>query len=91
MMKRSTDITTLFLDIGGVLLTDGWGHQYRTLAARTFDLNPQQLENWQHLAFETHQEGKLTLQKYLGRVVFYNPLKNVVRNKVHWYSTEKAR
>ena len=39
-MKRSTGITTLFLDIGGVLLTDGWGNQYRTLAARTFDLNP---------------------------------------------------
>jgi len=23
-MKKSSSITTLFLDIGGVLLTDGW-------------------------------------------------------------------
>jgi hypothetical protein len=44
-------------------------------------VNPQQLEKWHHLTFETHQEGKHTLQEYLGRVVFYNTLKNIVRNK----------
>ena len=33
-MKKSSSITTLFLDIGGVLLTDGWGHESRKLAAK---------------------------------------------------------
>ena len=47
IMKRSPEITTLFLDIGGVLLTDGWGHDYRTLAAMAFGLNPKDLENRQ--------------------------------------------
>ncbi len=70
-MKKATTITCLFLDIGGVLLTDGWGHEYRTLAARAFDLNPEELENRHHQAFETYEVGKLSLKEYLGRVVFY--------------------
>ena len=38
-MKRSIPITCLFLDIGGVLLTDGWGREHRAQAARVFGLN----------------------------------------------------
>ena len=38
-MKRVIPITTLFLDVGGVLPTTGWGHQSRALAAKAFDLN----------------------------------------------------
>ena len=71
VMKRSPEITTLFLDIGGVLLTDGGGHDYRTLAARAFDLNPKDLENRHDQAFDTYELGKLSLEEYLGRVVFY--------------------
>jgi putative hydrolase of the HAD superfamily len=70
-MKRAIPITTLFLDIGGVLLTDGWGHESRKLAAKTFDLNPEEMENRHHLTFDTYEEGKLTLEEYLGRVIFY--------------------
>jgi putative hydrolase of the HAD superfamily len=70
-MKRAIPITTLFLDIGGVLLTDGWSHESRKLAAKTFDLNPEEMENRHHLTFDTYEEGKLTLEEYLGRVIFY--------------------
>jgi putative hydrolase of the HAD superfamily len=70
-MKRSTPITTLFLDIGGVLLTDGWGHGFRKLAANHFKLNWVEMENRHNQAFDTYEEGKLTLKEYLGRVVFY--------------------
>jgi len=70
-VKRAIPITTLFLDIGGVLLTDGWGHRSRKLAAKTFDLNPEEMENRHHLTFDTYEEGKLTLEEYLGRVIFY--------------------
>jgi putative hydrolase of the HAD superfamily len=35
-MKRSTEITTLFPDIGGILLTDGWDHHARKRAAANF-------------------------------------------------------
>ncbi len=71
MIKRTTEITTLFLDIGGVLLTDGWDHHARKRAATAFKLELSELEDRHHLTFDTYEEGKLTLEEYLGRVVFY--------------------
>lgn len=68
-----SSITTLFLDIGGVLLTNGWGHQSRRLAAETFGLNLVELEERHHLTFDTYEVGKLTMKEYLDRVVFYEP------------------
>jgi putative hydrolase of the HAD superfamily len=70
-MKKSGSITALFLDIGGVLLTDGWSHASRKLAAKAFDLNPEEMENRHNQAFDTYELGKLTLEEYLSRVVFY--------------------
>jgi hypothetical protein len=34
-MKRAIPITTLFLDIGGVLLTNGWDHHARKRSGLT--------------------------------------------------------
>jgi HAD superfamily hydrolase (TIGR01509 family) len=70
-MKKSGSITALFLDIGGVLLTDGWSHQSRKLAATNFKLELAEMEDRHHLIFETYEEGKLTMEEYLGLVVFY--------------------
>jgi putative hydrolase of the HAD superfamily len=66
-----TVITCLFLDIGGVLLTNGWDHDARKLAAANFNLNLEEMEDRHHLTFDTYEEGKLTMAEYLGRVVFY--------------------
>ena len=74
-MKRTTEITTLFLDIGGVLLTDGWNHHARKRAATTFKLELSELERRHHLTFDTYEGGKLTLEEYLSRVVFYQKRK----------------
>ena len=70
-MKPATGITCLFLDIGGVLLTDGWTHDGRKRAAANFNLDLAEMEDRHHLTFDTYEEGKLTLDEYLGRVVFY--------------------
>jgi len=70
-MKKATAITCVFLDIGGVLLTDGWGHVSRKLAAKAFDLNPEEMESRHNQAFDTYELGKLTIEEYLSRVVFY--------------------
>jgi putative hydrolase of the HAD superfamily len=70
-MKKATPITTLFVDIGGVLLTDGWNHHARKRAARTFKLALAEMEDRHHLTFDTYEEGKLTLEDYLNRVVFH--------------------
>jgi FMN phosphatase YigB (HAD superfamily) len=64
-------VTTLFLDIGGVLLTNGWDHLARKRAAKNFELEWAEMEERHRLTFETHEEGKLTFKEYLSRVVFY--------------------
>ena len=69
-MKKATAITCLFLDVGGVLLTDGWDHHARKRAATNFKLELAEMEDRHHLTFETYEEGKLTLEEYLGRVLF---------------------
>ena len=70
-MKTADMITTLFLHVGGVLLTDGWDHHARKRAAATFRLKWAEMEERHRLTFETYEEGKLTLEDYLGLVVFY--------------------
>ena len=70
-MKRAIPITTLFLDVGGVLLTNGWDHHARRRAAANFELELAEMEDRHQLTFDTYEEGKLTLEEYLGRVVFY--------------------
>lgn len=64
-------VTTLFMDIGGVLLSDGWGHDFRHQAAQKFHLDKREMEERHSLMFVTYEEGKITLEEYLDRVVFY--------------------
>lgn len=64
-------ISVLFLDIGGVLLTNGWDAGMRKQAAERFGLDYPDM-NARHLnAFPTLEKGKITLDEYLARVVFY--------------------
>ena len=67
----TTKITTLFLDIGGVLLTNGWGRASRKSAAENFKLDFAEMDERHHLTFDTYESGKLGLDEYLNRVVFH--------------------
>lgn len=64
-------IKTLFLDIGGVMLTNGWGRDSRQKAAEKFELDYAEMDERHHLTFDTYEMGKLTLDQYLNRLVFY--------------------
>jgi putative hydrolase of the HAD superfamily len=64
-------ITTLFLDIGGVLLTNGWDHTMRRRAAEVFHLDYEEMNERHHLTFDTYEGGKLSLDEYLSRVIFH--------------------
>ena len=70
-MKSGAPISALFVDIGGVLLTNGWDHQARRRAAKHFKLNSSEMQERHELNFETHEEDKTTFKEYLDRVVFY--------------------
>ena len=59
-MKRTTPITALFLDVGGVLLTNGWDHHARRRTANHFKLKWAEMEERHALNFETHEEGRMT-------------------------------
>ena len=66
-------IEALFLDVGGVLGTNGWGRESRQLAAETFGIDQSEMDTRHHLTFDTYESGKLSLDAYLDRVVFYQP------------------
>jgi putative hydrolase of the HAD superfamily len=70
-MKSAAKITCVFLDIGGVLLTNGWDHLERKRVAAHFKLDWAPMEARHKMAFEIHEEGKLTFGEYLALVVFY--------------------
>jgi putative hydrolase of the HAD superfamily len=64
-------IRALFLDLGGVLLSNGWDRGSRELAAERFGLDRKEMDERHRLNFDTYECGKMTLRQYLGRVVFY--------------------
>jgi putative hydrolase of the HAD superfamily len=70
-MKKTVPVTTIFTDIGGVLLTNGWDRKARAAAASHFNLDLEELNERHHLTFDTYESGKLDLEEYLHRVVFY--------------------
>ncbi len=69
-MTAAANISTLFLDIGGVLLTNGWDRAARRQAAEAFDIDFADMDERHHLTFDTYERGKITLDEYLNRIVF---------------------
>jgi putative hydrolase of the HAD superfamily len=70
-MTEKAGINTLFLDIGGVLLTNGWDGQARSRAIKHFKLEADEVNEKHHLTFDTYELGKLTLDEYLDKTIFY--------------------
>ena len=68
-----TTITTLFWDIGGVILTNGWDREARRQAAKAFDLDWDELQDRHDLSFPAFDTGHITLDQYLDRTLFYKP------------------
>ncbi len=72
-MDSSPPITTLFLDLGGVLLTNGWDRHARRRAAEAFSLDYDEFNERHTLTFDSYEQAELTLDQYLDRVIFYEP------------------
>ena len=67
----SVRVTALFLDLGGVMLTNGWDRKSREAAAKKFNLDLDELNDRHRMTFDTYESGKLSLDEYLQRSVFY--------------------
>jgi putative hydrolase of the HAD superfamily len=69
--STSARVTALFLDVGGVMLTNGWDRKAREAAAKKFGLDLDDLNDRHRMTFDTYETGKLSLDEYLKSSVFY--------------------
>src|ERR1700719_2896771 len=65
-----TKITTLFFDIGGVILTNGWDSVARRAAISKFQLDAADFEARHALANPAWERGVMSLEEYLERTIF---------------------
>ena len=89
-MKKKTSVNTIFTDIGGVLLTNGWDRGSRRKAIDLFKLDPEETEERHHLTFDTYEVGKITQDEYLDRVVFYKR-RSFSRNKFRQFMYDQSK
>jgi putative hydrolase of the HAD superfamily len=66
-------IRALFWDVGGVLLTNAWDHEQRQQTLRQFSLDEAEFESRHEMLVSSFERGKITLQDYLERTIFYRP------------------
>jgi putative hydrolase of the HAD superfamily len=65
------DVTALFWDVGGVILSNGWDRAARAEASKKFGLDWEELQDRHELASPAFETGQITLDTYLQRTVFY--------------------
>jgi putative hydrolase of the HAD superfamily len=67
------DKPALFFDVGGVLLTNGWDTAAREQAIAHFGLDAHDVHTRHNMVKTAFETGRLTIEQYLQRVVFYKP------------------
>ncbi len=70
---KETKLHVIFFDIGGIFLTNGWGHESRKLASEKFDLDYEEMNALHNFIFNVYEIGKITLDDYLDMVIFNHP------------------
>jgi putative hydrolase of the HAD superfamily len=64
-------IRSIFWDVGGVLLTNAWDHTQRTATLEHFHLDEKEFHDRHEMVVSSFERGKITLDEYLDRTVFY--------------------
>jgi putative hydrolase of the HAD superfamily len=67
------EVTAIFTDIGGVILSNGWDRSSRRKAMEKFGLDPGEFEDRHELMLHAFETGQAGLDEYLDRTVFYQP------------------
>jgi putative hydrolase of the HAD superfamily len=70
---ENSDLRILFFDIGGILLSNGWGHESRKEASEKFGLDYDEVNSLHNFIFNVYEIGSITLDEYLDRVIFNRP------------------
>lgn len=66
-------IKVVFMDIGGVLLTNGWDHKSREKASKVFDLDFTEMNILHNFIYNVFEIGSISLDEYLDTVLFHQP------------------
>jgi putative hydrolase of the HAD superfamily len=66
-----SEIKALFWDVGGVLLTNAWDRSQREEVLERFKLDREEFADRHELVLSSFERGKITLEEYLDRTVFY--------------------
>ena len=66
-------VTALFWDVGGVVLSNGWDRAARQAVTRQFGLDEAEFESRHELVVSRFETGRMSLDTYLARTVFYAP------------------
>ena len=68
-MAKDIRVKALFVDVGGVLLSNGWDKQARELACEHFGLDKKSFESRHGLLVDLLERAKITLTEYLDKVI----------------------
>jgi len=66
-------ISAIFWDVGGVLLSNAWDRTQRRRALTRFKLDELDFEDRHEMLVSSFERGKISLDDYLQRTVFYRP------------------
>lgn len=66
-------IKVVFMDIGGVLLTNGWDHESREKASKVFDFDYTEMNILHNFIYNVFEIGSISLDEYLDTVLFHQP------------------
>jgi putative hydrolase of the HAD superfamily len=65
------EITAIFFDVGGVLLTNAWDREQREKALQKFQLDEEEFLDRHEMLVSSFERGKIGLDEYLDRTIFY--------------------
>ena len=66
-------ITAIFWDVGGVLLSNAWDRAQRERALEQFKLDEEEFDDRHAMVVSSFERGKISLDEYLDRTIFYRP------------------
>jgi putative hydrolase of the HAD superfamily len=70
---ETNKIKTLFLDIGNVILSNGWEHEMVKRGIEQFHLDEKEVLSRHQLVFDNYEVGRVSFDEYLDWVIFYQP------------------
>jgi putative hydrolase of the HAD superfamily len=66
-------ITTLFFDLGGVCLSNGWDREQRRVVTDKYEFDYDAFDRRHRQVVDSLERGQLTLHEYLQWTIFYKP------------------